>query len=66
MIMINKLLLKNKLTPENSAAILKQENSVSKTDIIDFVKKTDFDNKLISHKKKLTRIKQNMYLLKMN
>ena len=66
MIMINKLLLKNKLTPENSAAILKQENSVSKTDIIDFVKKTDFDNKLISHEKKLTRIKQNMYLLKMN
>ena len=51
MIMINKLLLKNKLTPENSAAILKQANSVSKTDIIDFVKKTYFDNKLISHKK---------------
>ena len=45
MIMINILILKN-LTPENFTARLKQENLVSKNDVANFVKKTDFDEKL--------------------
>ena len=36
----------NKVTSENFTARLKQENLVSKIDIVKFVKKTDFDNKL--------------------
>ena len=36
----------NKLTSENFTARLKQTNLASKNYITDFVKKTDFDNKL--------------------
>ena len=36
----------NKLTSENLTARLKQANLASKGDIVNFVKKTDFDNKL--------------------
>ena len=36
----------NKLTAENFAARLKQTNLASKSDIVNFVKKTDFDNEL--------------------
>lgn len=39
---------------------LKQENLASKTDITEFVKKTDFDAKLKNILKKLLQIKQNM------
>ena len=42
----------NKVTGENLAAMLAQENSVSKSDIPNFGKKTDFDNKLKIKKKK--------------
>ena len=43
----------NKLTPENFAARLKQANLASKSDIANFVNKTDFDNKLLSFNKKI-------------
>ena len=56
----------NKLTAENFAVTLKQTNLASKNDIANFVNNTDFDNKLSSFNKELTRIKQNTYLLKMN
>ena len=36
----------NKLTSENFTARLKQANLLSKSDIFNFVKKTDFDNKI--------------------
>ena len=36
----------NKFTSENFTAIVKQANLASKSDIANFVKKTDFDNKL--------------------
>ena len=36
----------NNLTSENFTARLKQANLASKSDIANFVKKTDFDNKL--------------------
>ena len=36
----------NTLTSENFAARLAEANLVSKTDIVDFVRKTDFDDKL--------------------
>ena len=42
----------NKLTLGNFAARLKQEKVASKNAIADFVKKTDFDNKLINFNKK--------------
>ena len=38
----------NKLTVETFAAWLKQSNLATKADIADFVKDTDFDNKLKS------------------
>ena len=47
----------NELTLKNFPARLAQENLASKTDIPDtiyFVKKTDFDNKLISFNKRIT------------
>ena len=56
----------NKLTWGSFTARLKQANLASKTDIANFVNKTDFDNKLIAFNKKWTRINQNMYLLKLN
>ena len=45
----------NKLTSENFTARLKQANLPSKNDIANFVRTTDFDNKL----KKLYQIKMN-------
>ena len=36
----------NKLTADNFAARLEQEKSATKDDIADFVKKTDFNNKI--------------------
>ena len=45
----------NKLTSENFTAMLKQANLPSKNDIANFVRTTDFDNKL----KKLYQIKMN-------
>ena len=47
----------NKLTADNFGARLKQANLASKTDITGitgFVKKTDFDNKLITFNKRIT------------
>ena len=44
----------NKLTSENFTARLKQENLTSKNDIADFVKKTDFDDKLKNLNKNVT------------
>ena len=44
----------NKLPNENLVEILKQENLASKNDIANFVKNTDFDEKLIRIKKKVT------------
>ena len=56
----------NKLTVENFAARLAQANLANKSDIANFVKKTDFDTKLKNLNKKLHQIKQNIYKLKMN
>ena len=58
MIMINILLLKN--LSESSYARLKQANLASKNNIVDFVKKTDFDDKLKIAIKKSLQIKQNI------
>ena len=44
----------NKLAAEIFSAILQQENLLSKNDIANFVKKTGFDNKLITRNKKVT------------
>ena len=44
----------NKLTAENFAARLAQANLASKSDIANFVKKTDFDDKLKNLNKKVT------------
>ena len=41
-------------TSDNFAARLKQANLASKNDITDFVKKTDFDDKLKNLNKKVT------------
>ena len=57
MIMINILLL-NKLTSENFAARLAQVNLTSKNDIVAFVKKRDFDDKLKNLNKKVTSNKK--------
>ena len=46
MIMINILLLYNRLPPETFTARLKQANLASKNDIANFVKKTYFNEKL--------------------
>ena len=48
----------NKLTGQNFTERLKQVNLASKNDIADFVKKTDFAEKLINFNKKLLQIKQ--------
>ena len=51
----------NKLTIDNFASRLKQANLASKTDIPDFVKKTDFNKKLkITTRKSHFKIKQNL------
>ena len=44
----------NKLTSEKFAARLAQANSASKNDIVNFINKTDFDDKLKNLKKKVT------------
>ena len=54
MLLLKKLINQHQ---KNVAARLKQANLTSKTDIpdlIDFVKKIDFDNKLINFYKKIT------------
>ena len=56
----------NKLTAENVAARLAQVNLTSKSDIANFVKKADFDDKLKNLNKNLYQIKQNIYYLKTN
>ena len=56
----------NKLTAENFAARLAQANLAYKNDIANFVKKTDFDDKLKNLNKKLAQINQNIYQLKMS
>ena len=43
----------NKLTADNFAARLKQEDLTSKNDIADFVKNTDFDEQLKNYNKKI-------------
>ena len=43
----------NKFTAETFAARLKQANLASKSDIFNFVNKTDFDNKLLSFNKRI-------------
>ena len=45
----------NKLTTDNVAARLKQEDLTSKNDIADFVKNTDFDEQLKNYNKKLVK-----------
>ena len=56
----------NKLTSENFTSRLAQANLASKNDIVNFVKQTDFDDKLKTLNKKLIEIKQSKYLFKMN
>ena len=56
----------NKLTTYNFTARLKQVNLASKNGISDFVKNTDFDEKLKTYKKKQLQTKQTMYWFKMN
>ena len=41
------------LTSKNFAARLKQPNLASKSNIVDLVKKTDFDNKLLGFNKRI-------------
>ena len=45
----------NKLTADNFAARLKQEDLTSKNDIADFVKNTDFDEQLKNYNKKFVK-----------
>ena len=54
-----------KLTAKHFAARLPQANLASKSDIANFVKKADFDDKLKNVNKKLHQIKQSIYYLKM-
>ena len=55
----------NKLIADNFTARLAKANLVSKNYIADFVKKTNFDDKL-KHLHKKLQLKQKMYLLKMD
>ena len=54
LIMINILLLLNLITAENFPARLAQANLATKSDIVNFVDKTDFDDKLKNLNKKVT------------
>ena len=56
----------NRLTAEDFDARLALANLASKNDNANFVKNTDFDDKLKKTDKKLLQIKQTMYLLKTN
>ena len=46
---------------DSFTARLKKANLASKNDIADFVKKTDFDDKLKNFNKNVTLIKRSMY-----
>ena len=54
------------LTAQNFASRSAQSNLAHNNDIGNFVKKTDFDNKLKALNENVTSNKTNMYLLKMN
>ena len=54
LIMINISLLLNLITAENFPARLAQANLATKSDIVNFVDKTDFDDKLKNLNKKVT------------
>ena len=57
----------NKLTSENFALTFAQANLASKNDIANFVKKTDFDDKLTNlNKKNISSIKKDRHLSKIN
>ena len=56
----------NKLTAEDFAARLEQANLASKSDIANFVKETDFDDKLKYVNKKVISSKTKHLKLKMN
>ena len=56
----------NKLTAENFTARLARASLASKSNITNFVKKTDFDDKLNNLNKNFTTNKKNMCLLKKN
>ena len=56
----------NKLTAENFTTRLKQANLAPKGDIADFVKETDFDDKLKTLDKKFTPNKSKQYHLKIS
>ena len=57
----------NKLTSENFASTFAQANLASKNDIANFVKKTDFDDKLTNlNKKNISSIKKDRHLSKIN
>ena len=58
-------LVKLKLISENFTGRLAQTNLANNSDIVNFVKRTDFDDKLKKKKKMLLQIKQSTYLLKM-
>ena len=63
MIMIN-ILLFTKLTSENVTARLKQANLASKSYIVNFIKKADFDIKLNdvpSNKKELNELSKTLH-----
>ena len=53
----------NKLTAENFTARLKQANLAAEDDITDFIKKTDFDDKLKHLNKKVTSNKSKHLLI---
>ena len=65
MMMITILLIKNSVSQHQKkfAARLAQANLTSKSDIANFIKKTDFDDKLKNQIKVLLQIKQKMHLL---
>ena len=56
----------NKLTSEIFTSRLAQASLANKNYLCNFVKKTDFDDKLKRLSKKILQRKQNIYLLKMN
>ena len=53
----------NKLTSENFAVRLKQANLARESDIANFVKKTDFDNKLLGFSKRINLNKRKHVLV---
>ena len=54
------------MTSEYFARRIAQANLASESDIVNFVKKTGFDDKLKTLNKKLLQTKQKIYFLKMN